>query len=93
MGTYNFLDTDKIIESATGMKISEIFEKEGEDAFRDLECQVLDQVHAHVRCVVSTGGKIFFLLISLLFLTTYICVLSFENSYQRSCIYTSLFLV
>jgi len=56
MGTYNFLDTDKIIETATGMKISEIFEKEGEDAFREVESQVLDQVHAYVRCVVSTGG-------------------------------------
>lgn len=58
MGTYNFLDTDKIIETATSMKISEIFEKEGEDAFRELESQVLDQVHAYVRCVVSTGGRI-----------------------------------
>ena len=38
------------------MTIPEIFEKEGEDAFRDVESQVLDQVHAYVRCVVSTGG-------------------------------------
>ena len=56
MGTYNFLDTDNIIESATGMTIPEIFQKEGEEAFRDVEAQVLDQVHAYVRCVVSTGG-------------------------------------
>ena len=56
MGTYNFLDTDKIIETATGMSIREIFDTEGENAFRDLESQVLDQVHAYVRCVVSTGG-------------------------------------
>lgn len=56
MGSYNFLDTDSIIEQATGMKIPEIFETEGEEGFRDVEAQVLDSVHAHVRCVISTGG-------------------------------------
>lgn len=58
MGTYNFLDTDAIIESAAGISIPEIFEKEGEEEFRKIEAQVLDSVHAHVRCVVSTGGGI-----------------------------------
>jgi len=58
MGTYNFLDTDAIIESATGLTIPEIFESEGEEEFRNIEVQVLDSVHAHVRCVVSTGGGI-----------------------------------
>lgn len=56
MGTYNFLDTDSIIERATGMSIPQIFEDEGEEAFREAEAQVLDSVHAHVRCVISTGG-------------------------------------
>ena len=56
MGTYNFLDTDVILERATGMSIPQIFKEEGEDAFRDAEAQVLDSVHAHVRCVISTGG-------------------------------------
>ena len=56
MGNYNFLDTDVILERATGMSISRIFEEEGEDAFRDAEAQVLDTVHAHVRCVIGTGG-------------------------------------
>ena len=56
MGTYNFLDTDVILERATGMSIPQIFKDEGEDAFRDAEAQVLDSVHAHVRCVISTGG-------------------------------------
>jgi len=58
MGSYNFLDTDQIIEQCTKMKIPEIFEKEGEPAFREIEGQVLDSVHAYVRCVVSTGGGI-----------------------------------
>lgn len=56
MGTYNFLDTDSILERASGMTIPQIFETEGEDSFRDAEAKVLDSVHAHVRCVVSTGG-------------------------------------
>lgn len=56
MGTYNFLDTDAIIERAAGMSIPQIFEEEGEAAFRDVEAQVLDSVHAHVRCVIGTGG-------------------------------------
>lgn len=58
MGTYNFLDTDTIIEQATKMSIPDIFEAEGEDGFRDVEAQVLDTVHAYVRCVVSTGGGV-----------------------------------
>mmetsp|Transcript_11136 Transcript_11136/g.14120 ORF Transcript_11136/g.14120 Transcript_11136/m.14120 type:complete len:170 (-) Transcript_11136:218-727(-) len=58
MGSYNFLDTDTIIESVTNATITEIFAQEGEDTFRDIESQVLDSVHAHVRCVVSTGGGI-----------------------------------
>ena len=56
MGTYNFLDTDAIIEKATGMSIPDIFKEEGEDGFRKVESQVLDSVHSYVRCVVSTGG-------------------------------------
>lgn len=56
MGTYNFLDTDQIIEKATGMTIPAIFEAEGEEGFRKVESQVLDSVHSFVRCVVSTGG-------------------------------------
>jgi shikimate kinase len=56
MGTYNFLDTDAIIEKVTKMTIPEIFEKEGEEGFRSVESQILDSVHSYVRCVVSTGG-------------------------------------
>lgn len=58
MGTYNFLDTDTIVERVSGLTIPQIFETEGESAFRDVEAQVLDSVHAHVRCVISTGGGI-----------------------------------
>jgi len=56
MGSYKFLDMDDIIEKATKLKISDIFESEGEDGFRNVEAQVLDTVHSYVRCIVSTGG-------------------------------------
>jgi len=56
MGTYNFLDSDVIIESATNMSIPEIFKSEGEEGFRDVEAQVLDSIHAYGRCVIGTGG-------------------------------------
>jgi len=58
MGTYNFLDTDDIIEKASKMTISEIFASEGEEGFRKTEAQILDSMHAYVRCVISTGGGI-----------------------------------
>ena len=58
MGTYNFLDTDEIIEKATKMTIPQIFQEEGEDGFRQVESQILDSVHPYVRCVISTGGGI-----------------------------------
>jgi shikimate kinase len=58
MGTYNFLDTDDIIEKATSMTIPEIFKSEGEEGFRQVEGQILDSVHPYIRCVISTGGGI-----------------------------------
>lgn len=38
---YPFLDTDSLIEASAGCSIPELFEKEGEDAFRELETQIL----------------------------------------------------
>ena len=39
MGSYNFLDTDFIIERAAGMTIDEIFEAEGEVGFRQVRSE------------------------------------------------------
>ena len=38
---YPFLDTDEMIEEVAGQKIAEIFEQEGEEAFREMETQIL----------------------------------------------------
>lgn len=58
MGSYRLLDTDKLIEEASGKTIPEIFEEESEDGFRDIESKILDSVHPFIRCVISTGGGI-----------------------------------
>lgn len=55
---YSFLDTDSSIESLTKKTISEIFAAVGEDEFRLIESQVLSEVSAYTRLVVSTGGGI-----------------------------------
>ena len=51
-----FYDTDKEIEIKTKMKISEIFEEEGESYFRDIEEKVCIDILSIENCVISLGG-------------------------------------
>lgn len=51
-----FVDSDQVIEQRMGCSIPEFFAREGEDRFRDLEQQVIDQLTAQNRGVLSTGG-------------------------------------
>ena len=53
---FDFLDTDEMIQSRTGRSIADIFAKEGEAAFRELERQVVVELSARERTVISTGG-------------------------------------
>jgi shikimate kinase len=53
---FDFLDTDEWIEQRTGRRITEIFEQQGEPAFRELERQAVAELAAHQRTVISTGG-------------------------------------
>ncbi|WP_310489273.1 shikimate kinase [Chamaesiphon sp. VAR_69_metabat_338] len=55
---YSFLDTDTTIEQLVSQSISELFTAIGEPEFRKVETQVLAEVSAHIRLVVSTGGGI-----------------------------------
>jgi shikimate kinase len=55
---YRFLDADAVLEQAAGRPIPEIFEQEGETAFRNLESAVLDQLAAWHSLVVATGGGV-----------------------------------
>ena len=52
----SFFDTDSMIEEKSQKKIGEIFVDEGEDAFRNLEYIVLQQVLQLPDCVISLGG-------------------------------------
>lgn len=52
-----FLDADTLIESEAGRRIDEIFKKEGEHAFREMERRCARWLAACVRgSVISTGG-------------------------------------
>jgi len=51
-----FLDTDGIIEEEQKRTVSDIFQKEGESYFRNLERQVIDDICNRSRTVIATGG-------------------------------------
>lgn len=53
---FRFVDTDELIEERTGRKITDIFEGFGEQAFRDLERQLLGDALGWTRTVISAGG-------------------------------------
>ena len=53
---YAFVDTDDVIEKASKQSIADIFEKDGEIVFRDLEKQVLKEISQHHSLVIATGG-------------------------------------
>jgi shikimate kinase len=51
-----FIDSDHQIEQRLGCTIREFFERDGEQRFRDIEEQVIDQLTQEPSCVLSTGG-------------------------------------
>lgn len=53
---FDFVDTDALIESRIGRSIRDFFASEGEDRFRDLEAETLQEVLGAPRRVVATGG-------------------------------------
>jgi len=53
---WTFYDTDRVVESRTGLTVAELFEKQGEDSFRLLEREVVREVSEKENCVISTGG-------------------------------------
>ena len=55
---YRFLDTDVVIEQATGLTVRELFAQSGEAAFRTLESQVLAELSPYLRLTIATGGGI-----------------------------------
>ena len=53
-----FFDSDYVIERRIACSIREFFEREGEQAFRDLEQDVIGELTLHRGCVLSTGGGV-----------------------------------
>jgi len=53
-----FVDSDEEIENRTGVDISFIFEKEGEDGFRKREVKVIDELSQRQGIVLATGGGV-----------------------------------
>lgn len=53
-----FFDSDFVIERRIGYSIREFFEREGEQAFRDLEQDVINELAQNNGCVLSTGGGV-----------------------------------
>lgn len=51
-----FLDSDQVIERQIACSIREYFERAGEESFRDLESDVLDELTQGGSAVISTGG-------------------------------------
>lgn len=53
---FDFVDTDEYIERDCGMSISSIFEKYGEEAFRDMEHNAIQSLSERENLVVALGG-------------------------------------
>ena len=54
---FNYLDMDALIEKRLGMSIAEFFAEKGEEAFRQIESEILADLLQRDQ-VVSTGGGV-----------------------------------
>jgi shikimate kinase len=52
----SFTDSDHVIEQRLGCSIRDFFEREGEDAFRDIEQPVIHDLTEGLAGVLATGG-------------------------------------
>jgi shikimate kinase len=53
---FTFLDTDQVIEFRAHKTISEVFDQDGEPAFRVWEKRVVAELTSRTKTVISTGG-------------------------------------
>ncbi len=51
-----FMDSDHVIEARIGCPIRQYFEREGEERFREVESDVIDELTRAPEGVLSTGG-------------------------------------
>lgn len=53
---FDYVDTDALIEASAGRSITEIFARDGEAAFRELERQIVAALRNRRKTVIATGG-------------------------------------
>lgn len=53
---YDFIDIDSYIEEKHNKKISEIFKEKGEDYFRNIETDAVNELAGRENTVIATGG-------------------------------------
>ncbi len=56
--SYQFIDTDDLIESESKMSISEYFTHFGESSFRSKEEEIISMMAMKDNCVIATGGGV-----------------------------------
>jgi len=55
---FQFVDTDALIVQRAGCEIADIFAREGEDRFREMETAALESLQPRERFVIATGGGV-----------------------------------
>lgn len=55
---FTFIDTDEFIEKKEARTINAIFEKNGEQYFRRIETQILQELASSQNTVIATGGGV-----------------------------------
>ncbi len=53
-----FVETDALIENKSGKSIPDIFQQDGEIAFRELEIEVIKEIAGKDNCVIAGGGGV-----------------------------------
>ena len=53
---FEFVDVDTLIVERAGISITEIFSTEGEATFRQMECEIIDELGDRKQLVIATGG-------------------------------------
>lgn len=74
-----FLDTDHVLEERFGKSVNEVFQQEGEAAFRAAEQALALELAASNNKVIATGGGT---------VIDPVCFESFQNSGLMLCLYT-----
>mmetsp|Transcript_1390 Transcript_1390/g.2425 ORF Transcript_1390/g.2425 Transcript_1390/m.2425 type:complete len:308 (-) Transcript_1390:633-1556(-) len=55
---YMLFDSDQVIEQVTKKSVGELFEEDGEENFREIEGQVMQELCAYKNVIISTGGGV-----------------------------------